>query len=395
MSDEPTIKLCPDTSSNSLLHRLARQGGRPDSTPPRRVSVYLLVLAVTYVPLLIAVLVDAKFWSIALWDGITSGSFTFFEDWGLNYALLISLPSLVLLLVSDEYLLRTALDEVQQDGVLALSEKSAKSLKKKWNRYFRIANLVTQLAAIGLGIVLAIVTVRLHLQQNISSWITPDRHLYVAGCVYVYCISVLYAIIIFYVTRSIVISLFLRKLVASNPLRILPLHPDKCGGLRPVGRLGLRNQYTLTILGINIVLLLLIWRYAMKGEVPFGEIMIAGSAAYVILGPVIFMAPLLPFRAAMQHAKKEWTHEFARLVRVEIDRLRGQLTGNTVSQVDEKSIERLRQVGAAIDELPIWPFDPSTLRKFATAYVVPLALPLIGQAIKVFPFIRQAIKALL
>lgn len=107
--------------------------------------------------------------------------------------------------------------------------------------------------------------------------------------------------------------------------------------------------------------------------------MIAGSAAYLILGPVIFMVPLLPFRAGMQNAKKEWTHEFARVVRVEIDHLREQITGNKVTEFDEKSIERLRKVRAAIDELPIWPFDPGTLRKFATAYVIPVALPLIGQ----------------
>ena len=27
---------------------------------------------------------------------------------------------------------------------------------------------------------------------------------------------------------------------------------------------------------------------------------------------------------------------------------------------------------AAIDELPVWPFDPGTLRKFMTAYVIPI-----------------------
>ena len=35
----------------------------------------------------------------------------------------------------------------------------------------------------------------------------------------------------------------------------LPLHPDQCGGLRPVGEPGLRNQYTLTLPGLNIVIL--------------------------------------------------------------------------------------------------------------------------------------------
>jgi hypothetical protein len=31
----------------------------------------------------------------------------------------------------------------------------------------------------------------------------------------------------------------------------------------------------------------------------------------------------------------------------------------------------LRKIGAVIDELPVWPFDATTLRRFLTAYVVP------------------------
>ena len=50
-----------------------------------------------------------------------------------------------------------------------------------------------------------------------------------------------------------------------------------------------------------------------------------------------------------------------------------------ITKPDEESIERLRKVGAAIVELPIWPFDPSTLRKFVAAYILPVALPLLVQ----------------
>jgi len=132
------------------------------------------------------------------------------------------------------------------------------------------------------------------------------------------------------------------------------------------------------------VLLLVVWVYTMHRTAPLRDVMIAASVAYLILGPVIFMAPLLPFRAGMQEAKKEWTHEVARVVRVEIERLRVQFGKNEVTKPDEESIERLRKVGAAIDELPIWPFDPSTLRKFATAYIVPLALPLLGETVRAF-----------
>jgi hypothetical protein len=110
--------------------------------------------------------------------------------------------------------------------------------------------------------------------------------------------------------------------------------------------------------------------------------MIVASVGFLILGPIIFMAPLLPFRAGMQDAKKDWTHEVARAVRVEMERLRMQIGKNEITKPDEESIERLRKVGAAIVELPIWPFDPGTLRKFAAAYIVPVALPLLVETVK-------------
>ena len=374
MSDAPPAPLCPDTSSDSLLHRLARRRG-PGSKPPRLVRVYLFVVAVTYLPLLLA----AKLGSVPLWDGSGAGPLTFLHDWGLGYALLVSLPSLVVLLVNDEHVLSTSLDEVQRDGVIALSESAADSLRATWKKYFRIWNLITQFGGIGLGIVLGIVTLRPYVTNHVASWIAPEGQLHLAGYVYLYCIILLYTLVIVYVARSIVVSFFLRALVGGAPLRILPLHPDKCGGLRPVGRLGLRNQYTLTILGINIVLLLVVWVYSMGRTAPLRDVMIGASLAYLILGPVIFMAPLLPFRAGMQDAKREWTHQVARVVRVEIERLLEQMGKNEISKPGEETIERLRKVGAAIDELPIWPFDPSTLRKFATAYIVPVVLPLLGE----------------
>jgi hypothetical protein len=335
-----------------------------------------VVVALTFVPLLVA----AALGSVPLWNKGGAGPLTFLHDWGLGYALLVSLPSLVVLLVSDEHVLRASLDEVQRDGVIAFSETTAASLRATWRRYFRIWNLVAQLAGIGLGIALGILTLRTYLDPDVASWIAPNHRLQLTSFIYLYCIILLYTVIIIYVGRCIVISFFLRGLVAATPLRILPLHPDRCGGLRPVGRMGLRNQYTLTILGINIVLLLVVWTYLMPGATSLRDVLIPGSVVYLILGPVIFMAPLLPFRAGMQYAKKEWTHEVARVVRFEIDRLRGQLAKNEIDKSDEESIERLRKVGAAIDELPIWPFDPGTLKRFATAYVVPVALPLLGQA---------------
>ena len=73
--------------------------------------------------------------------------------------------------------------------------------------------------------------------------------------VYFCSLTILYGVISVFVMRSIVLSIYLRQVMAGATVKMLPFHPDKCGGLQSVSRLGLRNQYTLSVLGVNVVLL--------------------------------------------------------------------------------------------------------------------------------------------
>src|SRR5262249_17320303 len=282
---------------------------------------------------------------LPLWAWTDAGASPFLRDFGLGYALLVSLPTLVLLLVSDEDLLNAALKEDSRDGVIAISEEDATSLKTEWEALFSRWNRVFHGLAITTGGLLGLATFRLYRAAQVNTWIAAGGHLHLASWIYLYCITLVYVLVLLYVVRCILLARFLRAVVLVAPLRILPLHPDRCGGLRPVGRLGLRNQYILTVLGINLVLLLAVWIYSLGRATPIGDVLIPGTAAYLILGPVIFMAPLLPFRAGMQAAKKDWMHEVARVVRFELDRISLRLSANHITKSDEESLDRLRKVG--------------------------------------------------
>jgi hypothetical protein len=64
--------------------------------------------------------------------------------------------------------------------------------------------------------------------------------------------------------------------------------------------------------------------------------------------------------------------EVAERLRIEMFRLRAQLPAGLISREDEELVDRLRKIGAIIDELPVWPFDAGTLKRFITAYLIPL-----------------------
>ncbi len=64
--------------------------------------------------------------------------------------------------------------------------------------------------------------------------------------------------------------------------------------------------------------------------------------------------------------------EVAQRLRIELQRLRKQLAAGQIAKEDEELIDRLRKIGALINELPVWPFDAGTIRKFGTAYFIPV-----------------------
>jgi hypothetical protein len=162
-------------------------------------------------------------------------------------------------------------------------------------------------------------------------------------------------------------------------LHMLPMHPDKAGGLQPVGRLGLRNQYALTACGLNIVAamaVVYIFLDSQYNHLPIG-LLIGALAAYLILGPAIFMGPLLPFRQGMLRNKAQLMSKVALRLRIKLDDLYARMASGEITAEDEESIQRLRRLDAVIDELLVWPFDAPTLRKFLTAYVLPSSAALV------------------
>jgi hypothetical protein len=166
-----------------------------------------------------------------------------------------------------------------------------------------MTNFAGQSLGVISGITIAYFNLVTYIPAAVGFWISNEGHLLLAGYVFLYCIFLFYAVIPICVLRNIAISLLLKDIVAHCELHLLPLHPDRCGGLRPVGLLGLRNQYALTLLGLNIVLLIVISRRYLDVPDSVNGLIVAAVAAYIFFGPVGFMASLLPCRAGMLKTK--------------------------------------------------------------------------------------------
>lgn len=385
---ESVLAASLDTTAGSVIHYIFGYLGRVGFGGQfARTKLYVASVAITFLPLFIGASLSPL--SFTVRNGTLKLPFLY--DVNNMFAFLVSFPCLIILTATDQQILADALKSVQADGTIEIPDEDQYRLAALWTEYFRNWNWAAQALGAICGGIIAYLNYCTYVRPGFGFWITQNDNLLPVGYIYLYCIFLFYAVVAAYVVRNLVISWLLRDVVKSAKVHMLPLHPDKAGGLLPVGRLGLRNQYALSLVGVNVALLLTISIVFLGGEDPL-LIVLMGAAvvAYLVLGPAVFMAPLLPFRNAMLKNKRCLMSEAALRIRLELDRLRQQWPEVPISKDNEELIERLRKLGTMIYELPVWPFDAETQRKFLTAYIIPIVTASYPIATTVVSFIKKA-----
>lgn len=358
-----------DTTRGSMLHRMARFDGFAWKPVLR---IYGYCVALTYLPLLLTALLTTRPLN-KLWQSGGLDSLPLLLDANMMFTFFVSFPTLALLVISDDRLLRAALRQVGDSGVVRIDPDRRQRFQAEWEIKFRRRNLIVQI----LGAVFAAVCswLTLGVYDGTKFWAAGSAEMSPLSWAFLYCITLLYTLIVIYVARCVFIAFLLRDLVREGEVRMLPFHPDGCGGLQPVGRIGLRNQYALTVLGLNIVALSIVTFKFLSPAEPERVLIAIAALIYLVLGPIVFMGPLLPFRKGMNDRKRLLLEEVADRLRANFENIRGQLRGGAITQSELDELERIRKIGAMIEELPVWPFDLRTLKKFGSAYIIPAALP--------------------
>lgn len=165
--------------------------------------------------------------------------------------------------------------------------------------------------------------------------------------------------------------LTLREAFKSTQIQLIPLHPDKCGGLGSI------NHYSNRIaLGIGAIGLLI--SAAAMYELAHGTLLQAypvmiGILAYILFAPLFFFLPLGTAHDAMQNAKDEEVLELARKFTDTYDQLKASVGENKINyQEGLQRLEHLEKLYKVADSFPIWPFDIRNLRRFVTVVTTPL-----------------------
>ncbi len=166
----------------------------------------------------------------------------------------------------------------------------------------------------------------------------------------------------------------LKVLFAANRINVQPLHPDKCGGLAPLGALSRTLIYGIVFLGI-IVALNVHFNYYQFGRELTNPLQISIMLGYLLMAYVIFFLPLHAAHKPMKRAKEEelkvihhYIARFNKEIKKDFEEHR---------DIDAGALENFNNAREMYDitmQMPVYPYNVRTVVSFVSSVAVPVLL---------------------
>lgn len=145
-------------------------------------------------------------------------------------------------------------------------------------------------------------------------------------------------------------------------IRVRPLHPDTCGGLKSLGDLYIRFDYILLIGAVGSV----IQMFFSEGE-EFG-IYLYFFLIYAFLVTFFFLYPLWPIHNVMKAQK----YDLLNKLNEKIDPVYQEIAENADISITLEKIGKMDMIYDRVSKMPVWPFNTGGLIKVLTTVFIPL-----------------------
>lgn len=250
------------------------------------------------------------------------------------------------------------IEELQNSGVITIDAELLEKARGMINRKS------TQIIALSVTILAS--SLNLYQDLNVSPvWLN-------ASPVFLALRYILLIVPTTYVTVTAVVRYIVYAQVFRLVLRdvkLHPLHPDKAGGLRPLGRYALRSTYPIAVAG-SVAAVAIYWSI-INGE-PYTYVYLA-AFAYIILAPWMFFAPLSSVHQAMLNAKNDLKTKISRQFNNDYSLAYNEISGSAKQLKDNlEKLEQLQKLHKMADAFPVWPFDIQTMRQFVLTMLSPV-----------------------
>lgn len=173
-------------------------------------------------------------------------------------------------------------------------------------------------------------------------------------------------------SAAVLTFVYLRRYTREGRLLVVPVAPDRKGGLSVLGRF----SFSLSLLAATGLIFVVAWLLLFGLDLA----LVLGFSVYIVALAGLFFIPLVSVHKAMQDARDAELARIAGLFRQAYDQLPPATpVGVAVALHSELEmtvhylghLDRLYQRAEA---MPVWPFNLTTLSQFFTLVVVPLLL---------------------
>ncbi len=297
-------------------------------------------------------------------------------DLGYWNSFLVSWPILFLTYVLYFRTLPKAILTLCVSNVLEVSLSDYNSFVRDANRIFshwlvRVVPWVVGFSILGTG-------TAFYALGDRNTWHSPDSHPYgtVAGWMGIPLTFFLMYIAGALVARICATFVALRRLFQLKT-NIQPLHPDGCGGLLPLGRVSMKLNVAVFVMGFvcaaGVIVNMTEWRVPL-----FHWTNLLLIVGYVIGSSLIFFLPLLAAHQSMKKAKMQLLYS----IHERIESLSKQIIQDISSATELptaaiEEIENVRKVYDMAREMPVYPFNFRIVSSFIGSLGLPLVLVLI------------------
>jgi hypothetical protein len=281
-----------------------------------------------------------------------------------------------------------AFNKIKDSSILIISKKEKKKIFDPTNGIIvRIFNnpylfYITLIIVVFVSIQQSIIQIRIHNRQSVLpvTWLQSNMIFFFSLKLPIWILG-WYSITMIIFREILVIWGFRKLFKGPKPVKIYALHPDGCGGLKPLSDYIIRFALLIATVGIGLGVLIS-GHYIYSGHYLLnieGIALLIALVAYLFLTPILFFAPLGTAHASMKNAKEHLLNKISNEFQKQYDLFQENLTKNiTKTELVVKRIVELRELHNVTMLFPVWPFNLSNIKKFIATITAPLIPPLIS-----------------
>ena len=306
----------------------------------------------------------------------------FLEDYNSMSSLFIGIP----LVVTFYFLANKFISECMHG--LRKNQVFGRSLDERYNNFYEFLSAMKQDLSSSkwmlVGVIPpgAFVFIAGNIHHRSRSWLAHNQVAFVSMEV-LWFISFWFAAV--FVLRSIWAVVWINRAFQKFRIRVQPMHPDKSGGLAPLGQFSVRLGYAISAIGFIIAINQATTHYIYTGkpEAQNTLILALGWVLYFLVSPLAFFAPIGAAHDAMLRAKREELMFFAKQFEKEYRRLKKLIAGGSFNEVDTtiEDLEKVEYLYGIVNGFPVWPFQIQKIAQFSASVVLPFVLTVLSTVV--------------